>query len=193
MTKKVLFSLAISVMMLASCGNTPTNGESAVSTSGGSVSSVKDITIAYINVDSLISSYNLYKDLNAKYETKATQIGTELEAKGRTFSGKATDFQNKVQKGLITRSQAEEQNASLEKEQQNLIAYRDKMLAELSEEEAVMHNNVLNNIDEYLKKYNANGKYSLILNKTVVLNGSDALDITQEIIDGLNSEYTPEK
>lgn len=191
MTKKILFSLAISIMMLASCNNTPATADSAATESGSSAATVTDITIAYINIDSLVSSYNLYKDLNAEYETKATKIGSELESKGRTFSGKVTDLQTKMQKGLLTRSQAEEQNASLEKEQQNLLAYRDKMLAELSEEEVVMHNNVLNNIEEYLKKYNQNGKYSLILNKSIILNGSETLDITQEIIDGLNSEYKP--
>lgn len=189
MTKKILFSLAISLVAMASCNNTPT--PTATASAAASAQTPSEITIAYVNVDSLISQYQFYIDANAKYQAKADKASAELESKGRSFQTKAADFQNKAQKGLITRAQGEEMGANLEKEQQNLVAYRDKMLAELGEEEQVLMNNVVNNINEYLKKYNADGKYTLILNKSSILNGSTGLDITGEILEGINSEYTP--
>ncbi len=190
MTKKILFSLAISAAAIASCNTTPAT--TAATEPSATVQS-SELSIAYVNMDSLVSKYDFYVDASQKYQAKATKASAELENKGRSFSGKASDFQNKVQKGLVTRSQAEEMNANLEKEQQNLIAYRDKMLSELGEEEQVMLNNVLNNIEEYLTKFNADGKYTLILNKNSVLNGSAGLDITDEILKGLNADYQANK
>ena len=48
-------------------------------------------------------------------------------------------------------------------------------------------------ITTYVTKYNQDRQYALILTTTAatttVINGDNALDITQEILDGLNAEY----
>lgn len=157
----------------------------------------KATNIVYINNDSLISGYKLYTELSETLKSKQEKIVAELEGKSKSFESRAISFQEKAQKGLITRAQGMETQQKLEAEQQSLLQYRDKVLAEIQEEETVMFNNIWNNVSEYLKEYNAEKQYDLILNQNSATNcilvGNPALDITKEVLEGLNKKYDAEK
>jgi outer membrane protein len=64
---------------------------------------------------------------------------------------------------------------------------------QLAEEESVMINQVMNAIQSYIKEYNKIHNHSLILTTTVatnnVIDGESSLNITNDIIKGLNQEY----
>ena len=85
----------------------------------------------------------------------------------------------------------------LQNEQQYLLDYRNKVLGELEEEQAVMYNNIWNNIIEYLNEYNKTHKYDLILNQNsatnTVLVGNPAMDITADIVEALNKKFDEDK
>ena len=51
-------------------------------------------------------------------------------------------FQNKIDKGLVTRSEAATMQENLEKKQQDFLSHRDKVMSELAEEEQVMLNKI---------------------------------------------------
>ena len=158
--------------------------------------STSTIPVAYINIDSLVSSYDLYTELRSAYETKMAKTEKELTSKGRSFEKEVLEFQEKVQKGLVTRSQATTMEQALQKKQQALVASRDALLQEMAEEERVMLNNIQYNIVEYLKEFNANKRYGVILSTTTagpILNADPSLNITSQIIEGLNKKHIAEK
>ena len=70
---------------------------------------------------------------------------------------------------------------------------------EINEEQAVMMNQLADAIDKFVKKFNETKKYALILTtqgemlSAPVVTGDAALDITDEIIAGLNEEYVSNK
>ena len=68
---------------------------------------------------------------------------------------------------------------------------------EMQEEEAVMMRRVMDAIQTYLNSYNETHKYSLILTTSGVTNtviiGNPSLDITQDVLKGLNEEYINSK
>ncbi len=190
----VLFATAV---IFSAC-NPQGNATSAASQGNAADSSAANThrtiaNIVYINTDTLINNYNMFKDMSAKYEEHATKVQNELDTRTRSWERKVNELQEKASKGLITRSQGEEMQNNLAKEQQSLIEYRDKALAELQEEESVMFNNVRHNIDEFLKKYNEEKKYDLILSTSSVTNavwlGNPDLDVTMEVLEGMNKEY----
>jgi len=84
-------------------------------------------------------------------------------------------------------------------EQQNLMQLRDNMSQQLAEEQQVMNRQLLNNIMEYLKNYNKTHDYKYILSNSFggpLLYSDKALDITREVLRGINAEYKstrPEK
>ena len=57
----------------------------------------------------------------------------------------------------------------------------------------VINNQIVNNIYEYVAKLNADLRYDLVLSSTTtggpVINANPALNITAEIIKGLNEAY----
>ena len=62
---------------------------------------------------------------------------------------------------------------------------------EIQEEQQVMLNQIADAINQFILKYNEEKKYSMIL--TGVFLGDPALDITNDIIEGLNEEYIKNK
>lgn len=192
--KKILAAVA-ALAVLAGCKNTagtPAADSSAVASNG--ISSVSDI--AYVDIDSLIAHYDMYTDLSAEFETKAKKIEGELTSKKRRLEKEVRDYQEKASNGLMTRSQMAQTEEQLQAKMQSYEQSSQKTLAELDEEQQVMTNQVIYSIMNYIKEYNSNLRYKMILSTTgsgPVLDADPALNITSEILDGLNQRYVAEK
>ncbi len=168
--------------------------EAPVSTEGISKPSGE---IVYIQVDSLINKYDMFNDLRSEFENKAQTIQNDLNKRGRSLENDLKDFQTKIQKGLITRSQAETQRQQLQARDQELQQYIQEKQMEMSEEEAVLYRKVFDALDNYLKEINKENKYSLIISTSAasnnVLNGDERLNITDEVVAAMNDEYIKQK
>ncbi|MGL5913236.1 MAG: OmpH family outer membrane protein, partial [Bacteroidales bacterium] len=117
-------------------------------------------------------------------------------ARMKKFETDARDFQNKVEKGLITRSQAQQLQEGLAKREQELMQLRQQLQMELQEEEAVMLRQIQSNIHDYIQEYNKEKGYSLILSNSgnnVLLYGASSLNITSEVLKGLNANYVKQR
>ena len=166
---KTILCIALAAAFAVSC-NQKTNNTTV---SEGQTSAPQAGSIVYIQLDSIVAKFDMFNDLKSELEEKVQKI------------------QNKIQKGLMTQSEAEEKNRVLGNRQadlQNLSAQKE---AEIQEENTVMMNKVMDAIETFVKKYNEEKKYALIL--TGVFQGDPNLDITNDIIEGLNEEYIKNK
>lgn len=149
--------------------------------------------IVYLQIDSLLMGYDMYNDLMSAFQSKYQASQDELQKKSRQLESDAKSFENQINKGLLTRSAAEQQQQNLLKRQENLQNEANNKQLELQEEEYVLNNQVLDAIKTYLEKYNAEHQYALILTTSlstnIVMEGNKGLDITEEVIRGLNEEY----
>lgn len=149
--------------------------------------------IVYINLDTLVNQYDMYNDLRTELESKVSAIDNDLNKKGRALENDAKSFEEKMQKGLLTYSQAESMRNDLMTRDQELRNLSQQKQMELANEESVMYNRVMDAIKTYVDNYNKEKQYSLILTTTAatnsVINGEQGRNITSEIINGLNQEY----
>ena len=149
--------------------------------------------IVYVRLDTLMMQYDMYSDLQSAFEAKAQTIESDLNKKGRKLESDIKNFENQINKGLLTRSAAEQQNASLQQRQVNLQNEAAQKQQELAEESQVLLNQVMFAIQSYLEEYNKEHGFAAILTTTeasnTVIVGAPALDITQEVVEGLNAEY----
>lgn len=149
--------------------------------------------IVYINLDTLVNQYDMYNDLRTELESKVSAIDNDLNKKGRALENDVKSFEDKMQKGLLTYSQAESMRNDLMTRDQELRNLTQQKQMELANEESVMYNRVMDAIKTYVDNYNKEKQYSLILTTTVatnsVINGEQGRNITSEIINGLNQEY----
>ena len=139
----------------------------------------------------------MFNDLMSEFENKAQTVQNDLNRRGRAFENDFRDFQQKVQRGLITRSQAESQQQQLALREQELQNFAQQKQMEMSEEEAVLYRRVFDALDTYLEKLNQEKKYSLIISTSAatntILKGDKALDITSTVVAAMNDEYIKEK
>lgn len=152
--------------------------------------------IAYVNIDTVVFKFNMYSDRRAELLDKQKKAEAELNSKGTQYEKGVKDYQDKVNKGLITRATAAEMEQSLLQQQQELVNLRDKLQSDLMEEDQVMNRQILEYITTYLEEHKAEYNYEYIFGKSfgsVVLYGNSAHDITQKVLDGLNAKYQTEK
>ena len=149
--------------------------------------------IVYLRLDTLMMQYDMYSDLQSAFEAKAQNVDSELNKKARKLESDIKNFENQINKGLLTRSAAEQQNTALQQRQANLQNEAAQKQQELAEESQVLLNQVMFAIQQYLEEYNKEHNFAAILTTTeasnVVIVGAPALDITQEVVEGLNAEY----
>ncbi|MDR1199179.1 MAG: OmpH family outer membrane protein [Prevotellaceae bacterium] len=193
MRKAYIFTL---IVILSSCGgNGSKNIEKTTSDSINSsipVLKAEKGDMVFVRMDSIINSFDMYHDLRKIYEEDVTKADTDLRTKAESFRKEVADFQEKTDKGLITRSQAEQEQGRLLRRQQNLEEEQNRVRNELGEKEVVLLNQIHNAIMVYVNRYNEEKGYSMIISTSgtsSVLYGNPGLDITGDIIKGINEEY----
>lgn len=189
-----ILAVVVAAVMFASSCNTNQSAPAAQAVEAGETAAAG--SIVYIQMDSLVNQYDMFNDLRSEFEAKVEAIQEDLRKKGNAFEKSATDFQNKLNKGLLTRSQAETQQQALLQREQDLRNLTGQKQMEMQEEEAVMLRRVMDAIQTYLNKYNETHNYALILTSSAsnpVIVGNPSLDITNDVLKGLNEEYIQSK
>jgi outer membrane protein len=200
MNKNVLlqysFIAASALLLMTSCNKNRNNdAEDETNTEKQSVQAKGGMKIAYVEVDSLMSQYNFCKDFNEILNKKSNNIRATLNNKARTLQTAAAQFQAKVQQNAYTREQAEQVQASLAKQQQDLQALNDRLTQEFEAEQMKYNKEMRDSIQNFLKQYNKTKKYDLILSKAGdnLLLANPIYDITKDVVSGLNKRYKAKK
>ncbi|MGC9343400.1 MAG: OmpH family outer membrane protein [Bacteroidales bacterium] len=155
-----------------------------------------DLPIAYVNIDTLLNNMQMYEDLTENLTTKQQRLENNFASDYRSFEREIVDFQDKVQKGLLTRREAADIETQLSNRRLELENRRNDYLMELQEENLVSQNKVIDYIMKYLEEYNSDGTYRFIFSYSFgggLLYASDALDITYDVLDGINNKYEAEE
>ncbi len=152
--------------------------------------------VAYVNIDTVIFKFDMFSDRREDLMAKQKKAEAELTSKGTQYERNARDYQDKVNKGLVTRATAAEMEQSLMQQQQELVSLRDNLQSNLMEEEQVMNRQILEYITSFLEENKSEYNYQFILGKSfgsVVLYSDGGLDITQRVLEAINAKYKTEK
>jgi outer membrane protein len=152
--------------------------------------------IAYVNIDTVIIRFDMFRDKRNALETKQKSAEAELNSKGTAYERGIKDYQDKVSKGLVTRATAAEMENSLTRQQQELLNLRDRLQGDLLEEEQVMNRQIIDYITKFLEENKSDYNFQYVLGKSfgsVVLYSDPALDITSKVVAGINQKYKSEK
>ena len=152
--------------------------------------------IVYIQLDKILQEYDMANDLRSVVETKVQNIQAEVDRRGKKLESEVTSFQEKINKGLMTRSVAEVQSEKLRQQEVEFNNYANQKNNEIMEEQTVMMNQLADAIKTFLDKYNEEKKYAMILTNqggAPVITGDASLDITDDVLARLNEEYVKNK
>ena len=128
--------------------------------------------------------------------SKVQSIQAEVNRRAKKLENDVIDFQNKLDKGHLTRTNAEIQSQKLQQQELEFNNYAAQKDQEIQEEQVVMMNQLGDAIQTFLNKYNEEKQYAMILTNSggaPVITANAALDITDDVLAGLNEEYIKSK
>lgn len=186
---KKIWTLATVALLMASCSG---NNDDQTNQSANDGKQSSGLRIAFVEVDSLMTQYQFCKDYSEVMAQEYANIQKELAGKQRTLEQHAATVQQKYESGAYTtRDEVERAQASIQREQQELAIYSDRLSAEFANQQAAYNDEMRDSIQAFLKIYNKNKKYDYILSKggDNMLYANPKYDITNDVIKGLNSRY----
>ncbi|MGM9748395.1 MAG: OmpH family outer membrane protein [Candidatus Cryptobacteroides sp.] len=194
----ILSSIALVVALVAGVLCLTSNkckSDSSAATSSENVEAVSG-SIVYIDLDRILQEYDMANDLRSVVETKVQNIQAEVTRRGKKLESDVKAFQEKIDKGLMTRSVAEVQSQKLQQQEAEFNNYAATKQNEINEEQVVMMNQLADAIKTFLDKYNEEKQYAMILTNqggAPVLTADESLNITDDVLAGLNEEYIKNK
>lgn len=146
--------------------------------------------IAYFDMDSINNSFVLIKDVKAELSREEEKINATLTNLQKTYNDRLTHYQGQQQQGM---SQVESEKAN-----RDILQLQDKIRSTKQEMEQRYQDlymrkmqDVKSKVEEYLKEYNKDKGYAYILayEPGFIFYRDSALNITTEIVAGLNEKY----
>lgn len=199
-TMRKLFSisalLALTFCLMTSCGNKDKAQDSTMAKISGLIAKSDSLLPNYrfVDVDTIFVYYNLAKDYNeemirlqANYENEAKRHQNNIQSKAANIDKKR---QNNVYLSEASYNSDLQELATLQDNaQKSLGNLQNTLLAA----EMQGRQTVTDSILSFINEYNLSKGYDAIFMKGVTLYSNPALDITREVIEGLNARYNKVK
>ena len=151
-------------------------------------------TIVFVNSDTLLNNYDYYKAVKTKLQTLSQQAQTEIATKGQAFQKEVAAYQKSASSLTPTQKAATEKR--LAKKQQDLQTLGQNTSQQLQDQGAEENSKLYDRIATYLKTYTKQKGYKIVLTYSKanpsMLYGDGSLDVTKEVLAGLNEEYKKE-
>jgi len=151
--------------------------------------------IVYVNSDSLLNKYDYFKDMSKRLEDKGKAAQADLQSKGEAFQREVADYQKSM--NTMSADQRAPIEQRLQRKNQELQAYKENASAELQNAQAGENSKLYDKISDFTKQYAKEKGYKLVLTfskaNPTVLFGDPSLDVTLDVVKGLNDAYAKEK
>ena len=182
--------IAALMMMVASCSQTEkantTTEKAAVAATGA-----EGMNIRYIDEDSLLSKYNLAKDLSESNLKLSNKFDAAQQQRATEINKFASEVQRKYQNnGYLTEESFNVDQQKWNKMQADAQNYLARLQRDI--ENQVIQNNIQLNdsVNNYLKVYAKEKGYDMILRKSAAFFINEKYDVTDEVLENLNKRYT---
>lgn len=153
------------------------------------------LPIAYVNVDSLLLNYNFAIDLNETLLRKQESTRATLNQKQNQINAAAQDFDRKLRNNaFLSQERAQQEQERILKMNQEYQQLAERLTQEFMLEQEKLNIQMEDTIKARMKEFNQHRKYEFIFsNRTTstILFADRKYDITEDVIDFLNSKYGP--
>lgn len=189
----MLLSLAL-LVGVASCGEkkedtSKKNPKPAMTASNSQLPNYR-----YVDMDSVLANYNLAKDYNEDMMRMQSDAEGKISQKEKAMQNFANEVQKKMQNnGYLTQEsykQDEQKMANMQKDYQNSASeIQNNMMKAMANAQKAVQDSIV----AFIESYNKSHGYDAIFQKAATLYINPQLDITDEVIEGLNAKYNKVK
>lgn len=195
-TKGLLAALAAGFFM--ACQGNKSGGTSATTSpaaAGTTPAGNGGFKIAYVDLDTLESNYEYFKEKKAELEKKQLSMENELKGNARALQNEYEDLQRRA--STLTQTEGEAAQRSLISKQQQLEGKAQNLRSQYAEQESKFNEELQKRLDEFLKTYNADKRYAYIFSYRTggsnILYKDPAYDVTTDVIKGMNAQGVEKK
>tara|TARA_B100000508_G_C11400916_1_gene248248 strand:+ start:73 stop:579 length:507 start_codon:yes stop_codon:yes gene_type:complete len=155
------------------------------------LASCNQAKIAYVDIEVLMKDYGATKALEEKLVAKQEKMAKELDSLQAPFQLKVQEYYKNAQK-MSAKKRAEAESA-LQQEQQFLQAKQQQASQELQKENQENSEAITKRVDSFVADYAKANGFQLIMGtsgKGTVLYGDEKLNITTDILEILNKDFS---
>lgn len=191
-----VLAIAVVVLFVLVLGN-KTSVATKQSVRGKEIVTKGKLPIAYINIDSLLLHYQFAKEANESLIKKQEDSRLTINTKARQLQAEMGEFQHKLENNaFLSRERAEQEQARLQKKQQDLQVLDGDLSKQLVQVQQKMSEQLRDTINSFMKDYNRDHKYEMIISNTAsdnILYADKSYDITAEVTKLLNERFAAKK
>jgi outer membrane protein len=149
--------------------------------------------IAYFEIDSIETYFDLVKEIRNEISRKQAAINLEMERLERSYQNKYNEYQAQI--SAMSEAQSEKATLELMKTQENIKNRKMELERDYNDYVTRRMQEVKSKIEEFLKEYNKGKGYSFIMAyEPGLLYYRDTLyNITADVVKGLNERYGKKK
>ncbi|MGI9530588.1 OmpH family outer membrane protein [Lutimonas sp.] len=158
------------------------------------MSSCTQVKIAYVDLEEILKEYEGAVQAEEEMKVKSQQISQQLDQMALPLQQKIQEYQQN--KDNLSASARQKQETELMQQQQQFQQQQQMAQQQVQAEGQAMYEKINKEIESFLADYGQSKGYTYILGSSVqtktVLYGEESLDITDAVIEALNSDYEPE-
>lgn len=189
---QVFSAIAIIVLFVLHFRTEPTSDGTkslALLTDSNTVVGNGSLTV-YVNGDSLLEKYEYFKKAKKDFEIKSTRTENEIKSRQSSLEREFAAYQQSAA-GMTNEQRAKAEETLLRKEQ-SLRQFSEDAAMKFQEEQNKFNEELFDKVADFLKDYCKDKNFKIVLNYTkgtTILYADESLDITDEVLAGLNEEY----
>lgn len=148
-----------------------------------------DFRIAYFEMDSVNNKFALIKDVKSELGREEERINSELARLQKTYNDRITHYQGQSQ--TMSQVESEKANRDILQLQEKIRTTKQELEGRYQDLYMRKMQDVKSKVEDYLKEYNRDKGYAYILayEPGFIFYRDSALNITSDIISGLNDKY----
>jgi outer membrane protein len=149
----------------------------------------KDKTV-YVDVGMLMQEYKGMKAAQAAFQEKSAQWQANADTLIAQFQQELKNYEK--ERPRMTKREKELKEELLRNKQIQINQYQEAMQMKARDEEQALTQNVINTVNDYIREYGKQKGYTFIMGATGqgnIVYAQDGVNITDEIIEGLNKEW----
>ncbi len=183
-------------LLMTACNNKQPQMNTPQSVAQVAASAEAAPRLAYVEIDSLLTQYEFCIEQKQALESKSKSYEAQIAGKMAQMEKAYGEFQQKMQKGAFTsEEQARAAQQRIQKLQQEGAQLEQQLSKKMAADQERFNTTLRDSVRSFLNDYNKTQRYQMILSKQGdnVLYADSHLDITKEVIAGMNKRYKKSK
>ena len=190
----VILLVAVAVLFYLHFSANKKVEKKAVVQQPASATSGNNFRIAYFEMDSIENSFSMVKDVKNELGKEEDRMNGEMATLEKNYRNKIAQFQKQAETGM-SQVQSEMANREVLQLQENIRGRKQELDQKYQDLYMRKMREVKTKIEEFLKTYNDEKGYTYIFayEPGLFYYRDTAYNITKDVINGLNAQYTKKR